>query len=43
MCKTEQVKDDTESKADGGEDQDESSKVRKKSSGDLSIQGSMVA
>lgn len=28
--KTEEVKDDTESKADGGEDRDESSKVNKK-------------
>lgn len=30
VCKTEEAKDDTESKADGGEDRDESSKVKRK-------------
>lgn len=37
MCKTEEAKDDTESKADGGEDKDESSKVRKKFSEDATL------
>ena len=29
VCKTEEVKDDRESKADGGDDRDESSKVKR--------------
>lgn len=37
VCKTEEVKDDAESKADGGEDRDESSKVRKKFSRDATL------